>query len=45
VCGADVLELSAGLKACGFVNYIKQWIAANVYNVDDNTVIKLNVVL
>jgi hypothetical protein len=42
---ADVLEPLVSLKACGFVDYVKQWVAANIYNIDNNTVIKLNVVL
>ena len=41
----DVLELSAGLKACPFVDYIQERAAADIYNVDNNTIVEINIVL
>jgi hypothetical protein len=42
---ADILEPSASLKVCLFVNYIQKKAATDVYNVDNNTIVEINVVL
>ena len=42
---ANILELSASLKACPFINYIQERAAANVYNINNNIIVKLNIVL
>jgi hypothetical protein len=42
---ADILELSASLKACSFVDYIQERAAANVYNVDNDAIVELDIIL
>jgi hypothetical protein len=42
---ANILELSTSLKACPFVNHIWERAAANIYNIDNNIIVKLNIVL
>jgi hypothetical protein len=41
----NVLQLFTSLKTDTFVNNIQQRGSANVYNINDNIIIKINVVL
>jgi hypothetical protein len=42
--GVDILQLLAGLVSCTFVNYVKHRLPCNIEDVDDNGVVKVNVV-
>ena len=42
---ANILEPSTSLKACPFVDHMQERAAADVYDVDNDTIVKLNIVL
>jgi hypothetical protein len=42
---ANILQLLASLISCTFVNYIKYKLSYNIEDIDNNGIVKVNVVL
>jgi hypothetical protein len=41
---ANILELSAGLKTYPFVDYILKKTTTNIYNINNNIIIELDII-
>ena len=41
---ADILQLSTYLKLGAFINNIKYGLTVNVYNINNNTVVEINII-
>ena len=43
--GADILQLFTYLKSGAFINSIKYGLTINIYNINNNIAVKINIVL
>ena len=41
----DILKLSRRLESYSFINYIENGVSINIYNVDEDTIVKVGVLV